>query len=415
MRWLCGICGLLLAGAVSAQEPALLAPIAPTPSRESGELPPRAARLRWKPEVRAVSHETATQTHTARRDSDSTPTRADDVFQDVRRRGAAGLGEAERDLDDTLSATRDKARTAARRRLLDAGGEDDGFGRRLGRVFNFDRDGLFCSDREFDTFISPVTNPFLFEDPRSSSEVRPVAIYQRIPTSQPNFQGGSLWYAGVRGSLAITNRLSVTLNKIGLSGVTASGDSDLGSHVGLSELWFGPKVTILRDVDFGTLLAAGLQFQVPLGSSAVYQNTGKLGLVPYVSVGQTFLKTRFGGFNALANAGYSYSVNNLRSDYFYASGHVSFDLMNRQKFFPLAEVNWFQYTTNGNAQFLAGEGRDLVNFGSLAKGSSLLTGALGARYRLSKSLEFGGAFEVPLAGNRDFFRYRFLFDIIYRF
>lgn len=415
MRWLCGICGLLLAGSVSAQEPALLAPIAPTPSRESGELPPRAARLRWKPEVRAVSHETATQTHAARRDSDSPPARADDLFQNVRRRGATGLGEAERDLEDTLSATRDKARTAARRRLLDAGNEDDGFGRRLGRVFNFDRDGLFCSDREFDTFISPVTNPFLFEDPRSSSEVRPLGIYQRIPTSQPNFQGGSLWYVGVRGSLAITNRLSVTLNKIGLSGVTASGDSDLGSHTGLSELWFGPKVTILRDVDFGTLLAAGLQFQVPLGSSAVYQNTGKLGLVPYVSVGQTFLKTRFGGFNALANAGYSYSVNNLRSDYFYASGHVSFDLMNRQKFFPLAEVNWFQYTTNGNAQFLAGEGRDLVNFGSLAKGSSLLTGALGARYRLSKSLEFGGAFEVPLAGNRDFFRYRFLFDIIYRF
>ena len=406
MRWLCGICGLLATGYVSAQEPTPLAPIAPTIGRESGELPPRTARLRWRPEVRPVSHETAVDSHTARRE-------ADDLFQDVRRRGAAGLGAAERDLDDTLAATRDKARTAARRRLDAA--DDEGFGRRLGRVFNFDRDGLFCSDHDFDSFVSPVTNPFLFEDPRSLSEVRALGIYQRVPTSQPNFQGGSLWYVGVRGSLAITNRISVTLNKVGLSGVSASGDSDLGSHVGLSELWFGPKVTIVRDVDFGTLLAAGLQFQLPVGSSAVYQNTGKLSVVPYVSVGQSFLKTRLGSFNTLANAGYSFSTNNQRSDYLYASGHLSFDVMNRQKFFPLVELNWFHYTTNGNAQFLAGEGRDLVNFGSLAKGSSLLTGAVGARYRYTKRVEFGGAFEVPIAGNRDFFRYRLLFDVSFRF
>ncbi len=409
MRWLCGICGLLVAGTAGAQEP--LTPLAPTP-RDSGELPPRVPRLRWRSEVQAVSHET----RTAQREPESQPpskaARVEDLFETARGRAGEGLHEAERDAEDALSAARAKGR-AARRRLGD--GESEGFGRRLGRVFNFDRDGLFCSDEDFETFVSPVTNPFLFEDPRSQSELRPLAIYQRVPSSQPNFQGGSLWYVGVRGSLALTNRLSVTINKVGLSGVSASGDSDLGSHVGLSELWLGPKVTIIRDVDFGTLLAAGLQFQVPLGSSGVYQNTGKLSVVPYVSVGQTFLKTRLGGFNTLANAGYSFSTNGQRSDYFYASGHVSFDLLNRQKFFPLAEVNWFHYTTNGGANFLAGEGRDLVNFGALAKGSSLVTGAVGARYRLSKRVEFGGAFELPIAGNRDFFRYRLLFDVIYRF
>lgn len=407
MRWLCGICGLLLAGTVGAQEP--LAPIAPTP-RDSGELPPRVPRLRWRSEVHPASHET----RVVRREPEppSRVARADDLFEAARDRATERLDEAERDAEDALSAPRSKGR-AARRRLGD--GDSEGFGRRLGRVFNFDRDGLFCSDEDFETFVSPVSNPFLFEDPRSVSELRPLGIFQRVPSAQPNFQGGSLWYVGVRGSLAITNRLSVTVNKVGLSGVSASGESDLGSNVGLSELWLGPKVTIIRDVDFGTLLAAGLQFQIPLGSSSVYQNTGKLSLVPYVSAGQTFLKTRFGGFNTLANAGYSFSTNGQRSDYFYASGHVSFDLLNRQKFFPLAEVNWFHYTTNGTSNFLAGEGRDLVNFGSLAKGSSLVTGAVGARYRFSRRLEFGGAVELPIAGNRDFFRYRLLFDVVYRF
>ena len=45
MRWLCGICGLLATGYVSAQEPTPLAPIAPTIGRESGELPPRSNAL----------------------------------------------------------------------------------------------------------------------------------------------------------------------------------------------------------------------------------------------------------------------------------------------------------------------------------------------------------------------------------
>ena len=413
MRWLGGIWGLLLAGVVAAQEPALLAPIAPTPTgpaRESGELPPRGARLRWTPEVRPVSHEVATPPRPARRETESSA-RPEELFPAARRRGAA-LDELERDAEDAVAVGRDKARTARRR--LD-GDTEGGFGQRLGKVFHFDRDGLFCSDQDFETFISPVTNPFLFEDPRSVSEVRGLGIYQRIPSAQPDFQGGSLWFAGVRGSLAITNRLSVTINKVGLSGVSSSGDSTVGSHAGLSELWLGPKVTIVRDVDSGTLLAAGLQFQLPIGSSEVFQNTGKLSLVPYVSAGQSFLKSRFGSFNTLANAGYSYSTNGQRSDYFYASGHLSFDVGNRQKLFPLAELNWFHYTTDGNSQSFAGEGRDLANFGTLAKGSSLLTGALGARYRLSKRVEFGGAVELPIAGNRDFFRYRLLLDVSLRF
>ena len=36
----------------------------------------------------------------------------------------------------------------------------------------------FQSDHCFDSFISPVTNPFLFEDPRSLTEVRPIFMIQ---------------------------------------------------------------------------------------------------------------------------------------------------------------------------------------------------------------------------------------------
>ena len=61
------------------------------------------------------------------------------------------------------------------------------------------------------------------------------------------------------------------------------------------------------------------------------------------------------------------------------------------------------------------EGRDLINFGGQAKGNGLLTAAFGARFKISESAQFGGAFEFPLAGNRELFQYRFTVDFILRY
>ncbi|HEY2909600.1 MAG TPA: hypothetical protein VGI99_05105, partial [Gemmataceae bacterium] len=77
------------------------------------------------------------------------------------------------------------------------------------------RGDWFRSDHAFDGFISPVTNPFLFEDPRSLTEVRPVVIYQKMPDSQVDFRGGSITYFGLQGRLAVTDRLSFVFSKLG--------------------------------------------------------------------------------------------------------------------------------------------------------------------------------------------------------
>ena len=101
MRWLIGICGLLVAGTAGAEEP--LAPLAPTP-RDSGELPPRVPRLRWRSEVQTASHET----RVAHREQEppSKAARVDDLFETARGRASEGLHEAERDAEDALSAAR---------------------------------------------------------------------------------------------------------------------------------------------------------------------------------------------------------------------------------------------------------------------------------------------------------------------
>ena len=373
------------------------------------ELPPRPARLKWAADLEVKPA-------------------AARVVDDLRRaEAAADRPPSGAELYDYLTTTsRDKSRPPPPKRDADAADrtgptdrdrdsrKGDWFsGERIKKLFAAD-DGLFCGDHEFDQFVSPVSNPFLFEDPRSVTELRPLGYYQRIPAGQPNFQGGSTWFAGTQARLALTNRFSVTLNKIGAVGVNA--DNDLfGSRTGLSELWVGPKFTVIRNTATDTLLAVGTQFHIPLGSGGVGQNTGKLSVVPYVTVGKSFLKNSTGSLQTLAAAGYSISVTRDRSDFFYVSGHVSYDVLNKQRFFPLAELTWTHGTANGTRSPLDGDGRDAFNFGGQARGHSLLTGALGARFRATKAIDIGGAFELPLAGDKDFNRYRVLVDVIWRY
>jgi len=372
----------------------LLPPLSPSEStpdlpRSRGTTPdlppPPAAKFSFSKDVTTVSADRVEESRRAER----TPTRSsrsEDVFPDRRRPRV----EPER--------------------------TSDAFGDRIRDIFDRDKPRRWLqSDHCFDQYISPVTNPFLFEDPRAVTELRPIFIYQKIPSPQPNFQGGNIWFAGVQARIALTERFSITMSKLGVTGVNSSGNSLFGDNTGLAEIWFGPKYTFIRDEEFGTLLAGGVQFQVPIGSAKVYQDTGSLSVVPYVSFAQPFFKTQLGGFNFMGSAGYSFSTNRERSDYFYASGHLDFDIGNAHRFYPLVELNWFQYTTDGRARFIAGEGRDLINFGSLGKGSSLLTAAIGGRMKVGKNTEIGAAYEFPFVGNRDFFRHRFTVDFVWRY
>ncbi|MCZ2344102.1 MAG: hypothetical protein LC104_20255 [Bacteroidales bacterium] len=292
------------------------------------------------------------------------------------------------------------------------------FGTSGGNVLGVDGGGWFQSDHSFPTYVSPITNPFLFEDPRSVTEVRPIFIYQKVPNREPVLNGGDLYWIGTQARIAFTNRFSVVINKLGGVGVNPSNNFNNffdGSQFGFSEFWLGPKFTLIRNTETGTLLAAGATFQLPIGSNNVYQNTGDLSIVPYLTYGQNFWQSTYGSFNGLIGTGYSASVNAKRSDYYYLSAHLDYDIGNRHRFYPVAELNWFTYTTNGNTSPLNFEGRDLINFGSASRGSNLLTGALGMRFKVFSFSEIGGAFEIPLVGNRDLFDYRFTLDYIWRF
>jgi hypothetical protein len=282
----------------------------------------------------------------------------------------------------------------------------------------------FESDHCFDTFISPVTQPTLFEDPRALTEFRPSFSFQHTPGGNPVFNGGYIENLNLRGSVALTDWFSLTVDELGWiwqqphHPPAASG---FGSHSGFTELDLGAKFTFLRNTTGGPIFgpniaAAGLVFEIPAGPAKVEQDTGSLSLRPYITYGQEFLDMPWGRFHFLTTAAYSLGVDTDRSDHLYLGAHLDYDVAKLNKFFPFFEMNYFLYTANGHARDLNFEGDGLYNFGSEhVRGLSELSLAFGLRYKYSEQLQFGGAFEFGVLGSRSTLAQGFIFDVIFRY
>jgi len=276
---------------------------------------------------------------------------------------------------------------------------------------------LFQSDHCFDNFISPVTNPFYFEDPRSLTEIRPIFMYQSTPGSNYIFHGGDVEWFGTQARVALTDRLSFVVSELGFIWLEPHNHIlGFNPHTGFSELHLGPQYTFIRSEDTGTLLAGGLQFAIPSGPAKVFQDTGSLSLVPYFSLGQNFWRTSYGSMNFLTTMGYSAGMDTKRTDYFFSSYHLDYDLFNAHKIYPLIELNWFHYTAAGNYRPITFEGRDLVNFGAHGvSGSDNLSLALGARYKFAEWAQTGIAAEFPLNSPHMLMDFRLTIDFILRY
>jgi hypothetical protein len=276
----------------------------------------------------------------------------------------------------------------------------------------------FKSDACYNGLISPVTNPFYFEDPRALTEIRPIFMYQGVPGSNVYFHGGDVIFFGTQARLAFTDCFSIVMNELGFVSFNPDhGMPPISSDTGFAELKIGPKYTFLRSESTGTVIATGLTFEIPTGDNRVFQNTG-LGLDPYITLGQTFgrLPNGFGSINFITEVGYSFGTDDKRSDFFHWSAHLDYNIANSNTFYPLLEFNWLHYTSKGNHTSLGFEGGTLVNFGSSTRRSSdVFTIAPGLRYRFSDNVFAGAAVEFPLSAERGLMDYRVVLDVIFRY
>jgi Putative MetA-pathway of phenol degradation len=280
----------------------------------------------------------------------------------------------------------------------------------------FKSDRMFRSDDKFDVFTSPMTNPFYAMDPRAQTDIRPFFMWQKTPNSNPVWNGGNNFDYGLAGSVAFTPNISFVFNRVGFTTISPHGGV-IGSATGFSELMLGPKLTFIRSETSNTVAAVGLTFDIPTGSASDMQNTGHMMLIPYFSIAQNFGRSDYGSFNFMNTTGYNFRTDNTRTESFFSSFHLDYNILNR--FYPLVELNWRNYTRSGGARDLSFEGNDLANFGSQhIAGQNELTLALGMRYVINKNITFGiaGEFNVLPNGNGQHLdQFRLTTDFIFRY
>jgi hypothetical protein len=114
--------------------------------------------------------------------------------------------------------------------------------------------------------------------------------------------------------------------------------------------------------------------------------------------------------------GYTFRADSQRSDYFFNSAHLDFDVGNLHRFYPLVELNWFHYSRAGDFRPFNTEGRDLANIGSTGvSGHNDLSIATGLRYKFSECVQTGIVVEFPLTGTNDLNAFRLGVDLIFRY
>ncbi|QDT26849.1 hypothetical protein Enr10x_21600 [Gimesia panareensis] len=251
----------------------------------------------------------------------------------------------------------------------------------------------FPSDRCFDDFIMPVSNPVWSIDPRSLTYVRGIFINQMIDAQTPVLGAGDLQVYALQLGIALNERLSVIAVKDGYNTLQTRG---IGNRTGWADIGLGLKYVLIRDVENQFLLSGGLIYEATNGSSRVFQGNGDSVWTPYLSLGK-----QIGAGHLIASTGYHLPGDTAEeSQSIYYSVH--YDHPVTSKLSALAELNGIVYTKSGQALPLNIEGGDWINLGSSSvAGNNVLTFAFGANYRFNDCLSCAAVWEFPLSNRKD--------------
>ncbi|MEM1305113.1 MAG: hypothetical protein AAGG46_09455, partial [Planctomycetota bacterium] len=232
--------------------------------------------------------------------------------------------------------------------------------------------GRFCTTEPcFDDFISPMTNPVFFEDPRNVTELRGIFLQHRVPLTAG---GGDIQLYALQIRARLTERLSLVAAK---DGYIVSENPVVGD--GWADVDIGFKYALIRNARDQRLLSAGVIYDAPFGTPRAQQARGD-GEFHLFMTGGTQLGdcghwlSAFGGLLPVDG--------DASSSFLYWSNH--FDYQVRRGWYAVTEFNWFNYQSGGsNALGLTGvDGGDLFNFGSGGvDGNDIVTGAVGVKYK----------------------------------
>ena len=269
---------------------------------------------------------------------------------------------------------------------------------------------ILPTDPTWAGFISPMTNPVFFEDPRTLTEARFIFIDHEIPT----LAGGAipasrLQVIAVQLRAALTEDLSLIATKDGFIFPTAGAPLDDG----WADVSLGLKYNLWKDCCCLRILSVGATYELPVGSTQALQGNGDGEFNLFGSYGALF-----GDCNhLLTTLGIRLPTDRSEENQvFYWSAHVDRQLCGTC-WYGFLEGTWYHWLSNGdNAAFAGIQGGDLFNFGATGvAGTDIVTGALGVKYKPSLLNEVGLAYELPLTDERGVLQHRLTVDYILRY
>ncbi|MBN8550997.1 MAG: hypothetical protein J0M12_16910 [Deltaproteobacteria bacterium] len=253
--------------------------------------------------------------------------------------------------------------------------------------------------------ISPVSHPTNFEDPRHSTELRPIYIYHEIDHDFAT-EGGNVQITALQARFKLTDDFSIIATKDGY--VDFNPHSTLNKSSGWANISAGAKYSPYRTDS--SIVSMGLRYEIPVGEESVLQGQGDGLINPFVSAATTIEN-----WNFMIGSGFRLRIDSSDSSLYDLDAHVSYKIGN---FYPLVEFGLTHVMAAGNRLPIADEGQDFFDIGaSESDGENITTMAVGARYRITDNLDFGAAYEFPLdnsSGTR-IIEYRVTTDFIYRF
>ncbi len=172
------------------------------------------------------------------------------------------------------------------------------------------------------------------------------------------------------------------------------------------------KYSLYRDAQAGRLLSVGGRFEGPYGMRRALQGNGD-GVLDVFATGGT----RIGDSgHLLSAAGFILPMDSqAENQMFYWSNHLD-KRIRETNVYAFSELNWYNYMKSGSAFPLPLHGGDLFDLGSVGvAGNNLVTNAYGLKYKPSKNIESGVAFEFPLTERRGLLDNRLTVDLIVRY
>ncbi|MFV0444061.1 MAG: hypothetical protein ACK5Q5_10870 [Planctomycetaceae bacterium] len=260
------------------------------------------------------------------------------------------------------------------------------------------------SDHDFDNFISPMSNPFFFEDPRMLTEARIIFANHHLPNSLGG-DNAQLYAAQVR--VRLTENLSLIANKDGFlvsqSPILDDGWADVAA---------GLKLSLFTDPDSQFLLSTGFTFEFPSGQRRTLQGNGDGEFNLFLTGGAEL----FENVHWLSTGGVRLPTNrNQENQVAYWSNHID-KQFGDSGFYLFNEWNWYHWMRDAKAFPLPLGGLDIFNLGGVnMNNQNVVTTALGVKYKPSGNVEIGVYYEVPVSNNRDIIQDRIGADLILRY